>query len=628
MAKVFDEANQYFEASLDHTHADYERGLPGPAPIFAKINDSSGFIQRKWLDVKKRYQRPLHEYVESCQLFIDRFNTVTNAFDPLLTDYDKQIVLPTTCGLGFIKPTHTDFDARGNYDEGGNFRYPTALIDAVVKFYSSHIVKRGDATKITLPRGKNSGWPHPISGRMREVTDILLGLNVGLGIAGKRVGWRLSELTRFLEGYHGPAMLIPGERYQHTTRTMPAILAEGTYYSKNLEVRVRTILMSGKYAVAWNKPFVNSVLENLLHNPMHTQKRTDIRKRIADAQGRGWHLYAVDAKRFDGRHGGKRGDQIMLAISKAFGNAANYQDLTHEFALPVLAFDSKGAYLSRNSGEALMLPSGVSSTTIVNCVGNCVISAGVYSLITKRSYADTMASYQKDWDFLAWGDDGLLMSPLEIPEAELSAAYTKFDFSAEFEPTVKFLGSNYAKGTFSGTMDIGYSMGRAVQQQFFPERVKLYPFSAVGYIARLELMGPTKAREFHMSMYKMWDVEKMGPLFKYEDRVATLHSLLPLIEKHADKISSVDDVLQVLTHGIDDADLGLDSELEMFSEFLGLTQVDVTDPIEMLHKQGVDEYLINKIAKLVKGDFSQYSHILSDLARLYSLTLRSGQPLY
>jgi hypothetical protein len=620
----FEESTPYFKATLSPVDPDYPTGLPGAATIFNKINDSSGFIQKKWFDTKKRYSVQTNEYIENCMAFVSHFNKVVSAFDPILTDYDRQEVLPSTCGLGMIKPTHTDFDARGNYDEGSDYEYPSDLIAAVASYYGKY-AKREKAKKVTLPRGKNSGWPYPISGRQRNLADILLSLNVAVGFAGRKAGWRLSDTTSFLENTHGNAFLIPGERYQHTTRTMPVITTDSLLFSHNLEPRVRTILMSGKYAVAWNKPFVNAVLQDLMKTPVHVQTRPEISKRISDAETKKWFLYAVDAKRFDGRHGGRRGNQIMKLICDVFGSADNLKDLIHEYSLPVLAFDNRGAYLSKNTGRALMLPSGVSSTTIVNCVGNLVISVGVYARVKGISYAEAVAGLHSKWDFLAWGDDGLLMSPDAIDEKDLTRAYEFFKFSAEFEPTVKFLGSNYAKGFFTGSMDVGYSMGRAVQQQFFPERVKPFPFSTIGYIARLELMGP-KAKEFHSIMLRMWP-ETLGVPFRYEDREATLRALLPEVEKHADKISAIDDVLNVLTHGIDSPD-GLSPDLAMFEDFLGISSIDISDPVKILTDAKIDEQFVKKIKMLTSGDLSQYPGIMSDLSRVFNLRLQRSQPLY
>lgn len=634
MRNLIDEKRPFCTFLLTDVHPDFPGGVPSPSGDFVRVGASSGYLQKRVKDNAKRYSQDMQTAMDNSLKFIDTYSKVVKKVEPLLTDYDKQIVLPTTCGLSFIKPSHSDFDARGTLRDGKDYTYPQELYDAVKKFYLSTKTRSQVDVSISLPRGRNSGWPLPISGGNRALSDVALAINVAISLGFKKAGSRLADATDFLSNYHGPAYLIPGERYQHSSRTMPMMAGSRWYFSKQIEPRVRTILMSGKYAVAWNKPFVNRVLADMLKSKPHAQQRGQISGRISAAIKKGWRLYAVDAKRFDGRHGGTRGQQIVSLIADVWSDSPSHalqvkKDLMDEMNLSVLQLSEKGAFLSKKTSTALLLPSGVSSTTIVNCAGNIMITVGVVSKIMGWSPTSTIERFGKEWDFLAWGDDGLIMVNRDISDAELTSAYKAFEFDAEFEPTVKFLGSNYAKGTFQGSMDLGYSVGRAVQQQFFPERMKVYPFTTIGYIARTLLMGD-KGKEWHKHMLREWPVEQLGKPFEYNQFEERLALLIPEVQKHSEKISQLDDVLQMISHGIGpDISSSLDPVFEDFEDFFGLNSVDVTDPQKFLTEmKGVNSHFIGLIRDLQNGDLAAYRKILDSLGRDFGVRYLPGNPVY
>lgn len=626
MRIVFDGKTPYFPVQVLQSTEAFPGALPLVRRDFQPLSSSGGYFGKKVLDINRRYNRSLHETLEVAEGFTDAFNLRINQFDSLLTDYDKEVVLPTTCGLGYQKPAHTDFDALGYLGLDTDFEYPIQLEDAVVEYYKKYLIpETDDLQKISLPRGKNIGYPYPIGGRKRELSDALLAISVAL-VQGAEAGGigTLDGLYDFLRKYHGPAFTQQGERYQHTGKEMPIVVQDGVFSSTNFEPRVRVICMSPKVSIVKMRTPVKRFLYTLMAAPEHTQDRDAIQTRI-DTMLRDYKtVIAVDASKFDFRHGGKRGKQMLRIISRVLDDDRFLEDAYTDFDTELVVYGHKRAY--KAPGDVL-LKSGMGTTTLIGCVGNKMATSFALQKVLGGDYRKIVGSVGEDYDLLAWGDDGVLALKSDIPISDLQAAYKECKMEVEPEPTLKFLGYNYDKGDFAGSMDIGYSVGRAIQQQFFPERPKLYPFSTVGYIARLELMT-TRGKDFHNMMLKHWD-DNLGEKFSFDEKGQVLRDLIPEIQKQAEKLQQMDDILNIFTHGIQEIDPDLISISDDMAELLGTVgTVDVTDPIEFMREYDVAPTLIPLIAKFLKGDLNIYPQIVYDIQRIFNLNWKAGGVIY
>lgn len=598
--------------------------LPPLSTEFRKLSPH-GYVGRKIMDVNRRYRGSINSVEDEFDRFCDTLTRVVHDFRPLLTDFDLEEVLPSTCALGIHKPAHTDLEALGYLGVDNDFEYSDDVIDAVVNFYKMYVPAKVDRS-LSLPRGKNIGYPFPISGGQRLVNDIFLGASAALSIGMDKAGLTtLQDLYSFLEIYHGPCFTPQGERYQHTAKVQPIGLTDALISSNNFEPRVRIINMSPKVSVARMRSQIKRFLSCLLATPVHTQDRGGISDAIK-MMGRFTSVFAVDFSKFDFRAGGLRGKQMCKVLGAVLGDQRFYDDLITDFNTPLYAYAHRNAYIGRGD---LMLKSGMGSTTLIGCVCNLVTAVSVVSDVLGLSPSQALAQLNQSWSLLSWGDDTVLgFRSLKISQDELREAYAKYHMDVDFEPTIKYLGSNYLQGDFEGTFRPGYSIGRAIQQQFFPERQKDYPFSTVGYIARLELIGAA-ARDFHNLMKNHWNVELLGPYFDFAETKTVLRSLLPEVQKRSDKIAQLDDVLNLFTHGIYDTDSSLvdidDDYLSLLGD-AGFAKLD--DPAEFLIDNSVPVSVVQLVGKIQNGDFQQYQNLLFTVQRELNLSWVKGSVVY
>uniref|UniRef100_A0A2V0RI95 RdRp n=1 Tax=viral metagenome TaxID=1070528 RepID=A0A2V0RI95_9ZZZZ len=477
-----------------------------------------------------------------------------------------------------------------------------------------------------MVRNKLIGWPHLITGMDRETNNMFLAVHAALAIGARDAKIPLEAVTKSLETRYGPCFFPYAERYQHTAKVMPMWMAGKAFFSQNVEPRCRMVVPSSKYMVIQNRIPVKKMLTALLASDIHAQDRVSMKRRIDSfLNNKDWETVSLDHSKFDQRHGLPRVDGILKMIATATGHPEAYQDFLHEFRIKNLVYYKDKAFFTK--GDEI-LKSGISPTTLVGC------SANVASIIFAMSHAMGV-SYEAawklrgvKWDCLVWGDDTVLSFHKSIPFKAIAAGFELQKLKVEPEPTIKYLGNHYANGPFKGTMDKGYPIGRGVQQLFFPERVKVYPFSTIGYISRLEIIG-SRAEKFHeITVKNFWDEALYGPPFAFGDRLKVLSDAVKKAEKYAEKISSLDDILLSLTHGT--LDLGVAKiDIEGLEEILGLVQVDVSDPLKLLSEEAPTHKAISPIlSDLLKGDIAAESKFQNYLSTNKGLTVRRGYPVY
>lgn len=610
-------------------HPELGLSLP-PLGAEQKRLNPRGFLAKKQKDIAKRSQVPRHEQLEKKAEFEKLFASVVGSLSPLLTDYDRDVVLPTTCALGLVKPSHTDLEEKGTLtDDGSNHTYDPVAVAAVGKWYQKFHKDEFVSEKIRLPRGKNTGYPILVAGMSRESNSAALAWHVALCLGAKKKGWSLADLNGHLSQFHGEPFFMYGERLQHTAKPMPLISNGDIKWTTNLEPRVRSIWMPPKYAVAWNKPHANYWVNVFLNTPIHVQDRKVLDEGIRGRMETGnYDGFAIDVSGFDRQHGGKRGTQVLKMLTD-HAPLGSFEDITTEWDMRGISFYRGQVFESR---DRPLLFSGFSHTTAVGCAAGMIAMVQSISFLLKTTPENFLNNIMGNTIHpFAWGDDLVLIVDKKhgFKMEDIVHAYqSECKIEVEEEPTLKYLGSNYAKATFQGTMDLGYSVGRALQQQFFPERRKEFPFSTIGLIARCDLMGPKGEQFFNAIRDSHWDEEVLGEKIGWAERHTFVESVAANIDKYAKRISQLDDVLNMLAHGLVDHP-DVDTGFEVYDDFLGLTSVDVTDPTAFMKEEGgIPDSLIDSVAKVLSGDFNNYILSIDEFTRFSGLRWNRSDVVY
>lgn len=180
-------------------------GLPS-VPSNLRPAFSTPYIRKRYLDVSKRYTRSRLELDQAVVKYNDLIASLTVAFDGLLTDYDRKIVMPTTCAMGLWKPSHTDVDELTQQVYPNDFTYDAELIRVVASDIKTRYAESTDV--MSLPRGKSIGYPWAVPGSNRRLADIFLILSAAIAVGAKRKGMSLQDLLTDLSKFHGPAFDI------------------------------------------------------------------------------------------------------------------------------------------------------------------------------------------------------------------------------------------------------------------------------------------------------------------------------------------------------------------------------------------------------------------------------------
>jgi len=603
----------------------------------------TNYIRKRTKDIFVRNVRSFLEVEPEIKNFEKVCNDLLGIMNPFFSDYDIKEILPTTTALGMHKPGHTALDEIGYMGKDNDYTYSPDVVEAAFSYYAPFFAKsKNDQVSVSIPRGRNIGYFAPVGGLNREATDGLLVLCATVVEHFRSQGSSAKDMMEFLTRYHGPFYTIYGERYQHTGKKMPMKYREGWYSSTNFEPRVRAIYMDPKVLVMWLKPQVNFALHSILQTSYHTQTRPKIQTTVDKYIKAGWSSICPDFSKFDQRHGGKRGVQIINLIDRLLTHCGRNSksgfaaDCTFNLRIPLLV-PSRGQMLMRTDGP--ILTSGMAATTVIGCIGNLL---GLLQAV-KEGFGISPASLISDLSSPnpslitghGYGDDGLLffhssLGNLKEVEEKLNRGYASAKLEVENEVTVKFLGYQYNKGQFEGSFDVGYPVGRFFQQQFFPERKKEYPFSLIGLVARLNLVHESKREGiFNMLKEKFWNLELLGPKFEFSERYAKVEALIPEVEKYSKKISQIDDIINIFAHGLSDASMIDFGEEDYLAKLLGLNSFDLTQPIDALTKDYVkNSRLIQGLTRLRDGDLFAYPAIISDFSYAFKLTHSHRDVIY
>lgn len=525
------------------------------------------------------YKKRRFEEFQRAACQVNRFFLNALKFKDLFVESDIED-LKTTCHMGARPRSHAQSDEGRSV---GSTAPPIVWRESVWKRVAqdwSPVVERlrasrsFDDLKLVLPTGTSLGWPYLFSDDKEGSRSLVLAAIALMVATEKGRGSSLSAVLSALAATYGPRFIAPGWRYQHSAKPMPVLAGDGLFWTTNVEFRTRLIAMVDKVSIVWNRKLAKRAVATALHMPAHNQDRsylkTTISKWLAEKDRQ---VIAVDVSGFDNGLGGANLLKILEVYDKLFtfpGEKSSFQDLVAEVSAPMMV--PVGSLIWETEQKITpQLPSGASFTTVVGLLASDYIRHLIATL-AGLEHGDAPG----DMRSLSWGDDMVISLPKSIDVPALfrkTSAEMRLEF--DFEPTIKYLGMNYGDGVFKTR--VGYSRGRLLQKSVFPESMSAYPFSIIGYVARLQFVEGD-ARRFHeLFSALMWDVSRYGPPFLFDQRVDVLQKALKdslqTTRGHADS-------LNFLLHGLDPIEgqvLLNDIDFD-FTQWIGKSFIDLTDP--------------------------------------------------
>lgn len=514
-------------------------------------------------------------------------------FAPFFDEYDLKEVMPTVTAMNVVKASHSDLDEGAPLRVPRNHKLNPSVMQHVIRLWRQ-ARRTGDQSEpeLVLPTQTNLGWPFVFSqqGSLRPFTLGVLALAVNRAI---RDGFSLHDVYGQVSTHFGPPVMLQGSRLQHTAKVIPLIDAGGFAWTKNFEPRYRAIFMGSKIGIIYNRRATKLLLRAAMSLPQHNQDRGYLKKTIS-----GWlkdprlKVVAVDVSKFDKAHGGQYLEHFAQAASEIMEDRRVKDNFLAEVKMPLTVFSGNDVYLTTDK-IAPQLPSGVSFTTV------CGLFYGDYLChYLAHSAGLDLNGRGSSWDFVNWGDDIVMALPRAVDTKALFSNVTKeLEIETTEEPVIRYLGFNYGDGPAMTTRG-GYSVGRMVLKHFFPERPKVYPFSVIGYCARLQFIPDPKA--FHDFAIRYAWSPSLGPAFPYTARHAVLDKAL----KDSLTAETFDaSVLDFILHGLgvdDGSELldSLDTDFD-FTDWIGHGYTDFTDPIKAL--TDVDSENYNRAKHLISS---------------------------
>lgn len=441
-----------FETQILRGSEKFPLSLPSMSPEAKMFRDHAKYINKRTSDYNRMYDNDLLTLRMQADQFGDKFTYYYKSTHHLMTDYDKEHVLPSTCALGIIKNMSTDFENLGSLGTNTSVTVSKEVFDSIVKYYQKYDTNDKSFT-LSATRGKNMGYPWPIGGTNRALNDFLLGTSAALVVGNwKEKDSSLEGLYAKIRKYHGEPFSLEGSRTQHTKNERAAVIREGIHSTLNLQGRYRQIAQDPKLAVMDTRPEIKHMLGILLNTPVHNQDRKFISDFVTRYHKLGWFIVAKDYSKFDHHFGGLRGEQIVDLIGTIIKSEKFKKNTFTAFRTRSLIYGYRKVW--EYPGNAV-LKSGMGSTSLIGCVGAFTYSIAALSWALRMSPDRILSLMGTQWDLLDWGDD----SVFAFKDPKWSDALTKglahFKLKVEDEPTIKYLGSNYAKGSFKGTMDLG-----------------------------------------------------------------------------------------------------------------------------------------------------------------------------
>lgn len=576
------------EPKIGVSHPDFGTGRP-PTPELIEPT-TMAYAQYYENKLKKRASKPLEFYQNRLPLVREKYRKLA-AFERYFVESDIA-ELSTLCDIGDRAFTHSQADEGRTIGSTFSIKFDEEVVKQVLDIWTP-LIKRARLSDVSVkvPSNTSLGWPYLFADTEEKPRAFMLAVMAAAIHRSKLDGMTLRDAHSIQEQTYGPRFLVPGTRQQHTSKPMPLLHGMGNDFSitwtQNFEGRTRYIAMGGKLAMLWNKYDSKLIVNAALLSDQHIQDRPILEKTIVKWAARpNWETVAMDASGFDGAIGGNNLKEVLRWISVLVGRST-HEDLLDEVSAPMLVPFLAKSYLT-TTPITPQLPSGVSFTTA------CALLMGDY--IALKFCKDAGLTYGKDFFYKNWGDDFILHFPSSVNfEEVVKSVSVNTNIKFDREPTVKYLGFNYANGEYETRL--GYSVGRLLIKSILPERKSFYPFSLIGYLARLHFIPGDKERFHQLALNTIWDETLMGPKFIYADRDARLKKALT----DAQKATLVDtDVIQFLVHGFDgdslEASVSEDLDIDFdFSQWIGNAFIDLTDPIKAMREHSPELFNQNRV---------------------------------
>jgi hypothetical protein len=544
---------------------------PPPVPPLVTLS-SSPMAKLITRDMAKRSSKPLDYHLARLTAVKEKFNRMT-PFANFMVESDFA-EMATMCDIGERSPTHFQSDEGKAVGSSFQIDFMPDVVAEVMEDWKIPIAKaKREPVSVKIPSNTSLGWPFFVADNPDKVRAFLLACEAAAIVHSKDNGMSLRDVHSFLENTYGPRFLLPITRTQHTAKVTPVISGDGLRkiftWTKNYAGRVRLVSIGDKPSMLYNKYPAKLVINAALLKEEHKQDRKHLFTKIKAWQRRpGYIVLALDVKGYDQGLGGRNLTTVLGWMGDLTG--VDSADLIQEVTCPMLVPYSGQVY-STTDRVTPQLPSGVSFTT------SAALLMGDYIALAFAKLAGLKNG--KDFFYVNWGDDFLLHLPSSVDwKAVLVKLTAHAGFEFDEEPTKKYLGFNYGPGEYE-TRD-GYSVGRLMIKTLLPERKSNYPFGLIGYAARLTFIPGDREKFHYLATQHLWDTAVLGPPFPYVQLKQRLEQAL----RDAATAKLVDtDVLNLLTHGVEDADLAekFGDELNLdfdFADWIGNTFIDLTDP--------------------------------------------------
>lgn len=495
--------------------------------------------------------------------------------DPInneITPFDRDTITATR-PLSYLEPAYNavDFD---KLNEGLKSKpVSKRTVDRLIDFYmSTKRSKNLNSPKekgISISRGKNIGWPIPVSGMNRIENDVMLSI---LGHFYDQEGDKGREILaneRFW-GQKQPFFMY-SERFQHTGKEVPYFTNQFATRPAGMETispRVRWVNMSGKFDLIAYRPYVKWFMSIIRESEMSQPDPALVDVKINKWAKQKWKVFAADYSRFDKVMSGEFLLDVAKVIGKVLNNNGVEQHILKQWSEPMFVPSRRTSYSMDIQGRyPQSIPSGSEWTSVGGNVANALTLFEAFGRNgVKRGYE---LEYGKDWDCMIWGDDTLIALP---PDSRLTVEdFTRFfanqRVSVEQETAFRYLGRNIDERDYV-QMDDGffhfttnsprwyYPVSRFEQNTFFPERPRiLASVSSVGLLARLHLRAH-RMTDSEVNFCKKTVPPELSAGLKFdgsqEDIVEMSRFVAEDMMKHSAALANFDDIIGLLGNYSDD----------------------------------------------------------------------------
>lgn len=593
---------------------------PAPLPrgLYPFTNDFTRTQIVRGLKLKRL--RPKIEVDHMSASILD-FKSKVRAFLPFCKQADIADLLTVTA-MGVRPPSHNQTDEGRPVGSFFTIKFDGDILQSILRQWKPVVdLIREEDLSLAVPNGTNLGWPFLMADSKDHLRTFLLG-SMALAVQSEREkGASLRDLLSQLAESFGPRFMVPGTRLQHSAKPIPFSAEGKQYWGVNLEPRSRMILMADKLSVLYNRIPAKKAIQAALRLPQHDQSRPYIQKKFDSwrALGASAQIIAVDVSGFDGGVGGDNLEVLLRLLAAITG--ANPADLIEEVRCPLLVPYGGETYFTE-SRIAPQLPSGISTTTCVGLLMGDYIALKLAKILGVRAGGPASG-----FDYLNWGDDFLICTSarLDLKKAfEELSAHTGMTF--DFEPTLKYLGFNYGSAELEA--NLGYSFGRLLLKSVYPERPTAYPFSLIGYGARLNFVHDPEV--FHRIYTDTFWGPHLREKFPYSELSARLSEAL----RAASVLPVSPDDLNFLLHGLQvDEGKALLEDLDVdfdFSTWIGGAYLPLVDPEKTISEFAPE--LTSKYARFIPqiktGGVSALTNMVSHMAVARGLRMSKGQPIF